>query len=68
MKFHKTKCDVLHMDQVRLDNHLYQYGLGDEWMERSPTEKDFEILVGEKLDMSQQWDLPAQKANYIPSA
>ena len=44
---------------------MYQYRLGNDYLEKSSAEKDLDVLVGNGLAMSQQCALVAKKASGV---
>ncbi|GAB0204533.1 cAMP-dependent protein kinase inhibitor alpha [Grus japonensis] len=62
MRINVAKCKGLHLGWSNLQ---HQYRLQDGWIESSPIERDLRVLVEEKLGMSWQCALAAQKASHI---
>jgi len=62
MKFSKAKCKVLHLG---LGSPKHKYGVGGEWIESRCEEEDLGVLLDDKLNMTWQCVLAAQKASRI---
>ena len=60
--FSKNKCQILHPGG---NNARHKYGLGKEWLESSPAERDLGVPVDSRLYRSQQCVLAARRANCI---
>ena len=60
MRFNKSKCRILHLGR---NNHLHQYRLGADVLERSSAEKDLDVVMDNRLAMSQQCAFLAKKDN-----
>ncbi|GAB0175844.1 mitochondrial enolase superfamily member 1 [Grus japonensis] len=64
MQLNKGNCKVLHLGK---NNPRHQYMLGATQLESSLAEKDLEVLVDTKLNMSQQCAFAAKKGSGILS-
>jgi len=62
MNFNKAKYKVLHMGQ---GNPKHKYRVWDEETESSLKEEDLGVLIGKKLNMSQQCVLVAQMVDHV---
>ena len=62
MKINRDKCQV---PQLGKRNQMHSYKMGDTWLSSTTNEKDLGIVVDHKLNMSQQCDAAATKANDI---
>ena len=57
----KAKCKVMHLGW---ENPKHEYRLDNQWIDSSH-EKDFGVVIDEKVDCSQQCAFTAQKASHI---
>ena len=62
MRNNKSKSKVLHLGR---NNHMHQYRLEDDFLERNSVERDLGVTLGNRFAMRQQCALVAKKANGI---
>ncbi|KAK4828449.1 hypothetical protein QYF61_026674 [Mycteria americana] len=61
MKLNKNKCQILYLGW---SNAGHKYKLGEEWLERSPAERNLGVLVDSRLNMSQPWQPRGQTTSW----
>ena len=64
MKFHKDKCQLLHLGRK---DPWKKYRLGRAWLGSSSAEKDLGVFIDSRLSTSQQCVLAAKAANSMLS-
>ena len=62
MKSNKANCKVLYLGKR---NQLHSCKMGNTWLSKTTREKDLGIILDHKLNMSQQCDVAAKRANAI---
>lgn len=62
MSFNREKCKVVHLGRKNV-GHTYR--MGDSWLGSSTSEKDLGVVIDNKLNMSQQCETAARRANAV---
>ena len=63
MKVNKNKWKVLHLAKKPITTEMDSYKVGDTWFSNATCEKALGIVVDQEMNMSQQCDVVAEKAN-----